>query len=155
MTALLSRPYASRDRSACLAIFDSNLPIFFAPHERDEFCSVLDSTDAKDRPYLVLTRQGAVVACGGLTANTARGQASLAWGMVDRAFHGQGLGTLLTECRLALARATPGIAEVVLATSQHSRGFYERFGSTVSAVTPDGFAPGLDRCDMALRLTPT
>jgi predicted GNAT family N-acyltransferase len=153
MKDIVSRPYISDDFSACLAIFDSNVPNFFAPQERSDFCQFLASINDTDRPYLVLTRNGSVIACGGLIAETDKRQAHLAWGMVDRAFHGQGLGTTLTQARLALARATPDIAELMLATSQHTHGFYEGFGFTVSNVTADGFASGLDRWDMTLPLT--
>jgi predicted GNAT family N-acyltransferase len=152
MNDIVSRPYISDDFSACLAIFDSNVPTFFAPEERADFCQFLGTINAEDRPYLVLTRKGSVIACGGLIIETAKRQASLAWGMVDRTLHGQGLGTSLTQARLALVGATPNIAELMLATSQHTGGFYEGFGFTVSKVTPDGFAPGLDRWDMTLHL---
>lgn len=153
MKDIVCRPYIFNDRSACLAIFDSNVPTFFAPEERADFCEFLGGINAEDRPYLVLTRQGSVIACGGLIAMTETRQAVLAWGMVERALHGQGLGTRLTRARLALARTIPNIAVLRLATSQHTRGFYEDFGFIVSKVTPDGFASGLDRWDMTLRLT--
>lgn len=66
-----------------------------------------------------------------------------------------GTGTSLTLARLELARAIPDIAELIMDTSQHTHGFYEKFGFTVTKVTPDGFAPGLDRWDMTLGLTET
>jgi len=152
MNDVMSRPYLPGDLSACLAIFDSNVPTFFAPAERDEFRAFLGGIDAGDRPYLVLTRAGVVIACGGLVVGADRHRAGLAWGMVDRAFHGRGLGTCLTQARLELARAIPDLAELTLATSQHTRGFYEGFGFVATKVTPDGFAAGLDRWDMTLRL---
>jgi len=155
MDDIVSRPYAADDLPACLAIFDSNVPTFFAPEERADFCQFLESIDTEDRPYLVLVRNGSVIACGGLGVEPERKRASLAWGMVDRAFHGQGLGTSLTLARLEQARAIPGIAELIMDTSQHTHGFYEKFGFTVTKVTSDGFAPGLDRWDMTLRLTKT
>jgi predicted GNAT family N-acyltransferase len=148
-----TRPYLSHDFSACLRLFDSNAPTFFAPEERAEFCEFLKDAAASDSMYLVLARKGSVIACGGLTTEAGSPQARLVWGMVDSALHGQGLGAHLTQARLALARATPDLAEVVLSTSQHTGGFYQKFGFTVSKVIPDGFASGLDRWDMTLRLT--
>lgn len=152
MNDIVSRPYRSDDYSACLAIFDSNVPTFFAPEERAGYCEFLKSVNAEDSPYLVLTQNGSVIACGGLATEPGKRQARLEWGMVDRSYHGQGLGTRLTMARLELARATPGIDELGLETSQHTHGFYEGLGFTVSKVTPDGFAAGLDRWDMMLRL---
>ncbi len=152
MKDIVSRPYATEDRQACLSIFDSNVPAFFALQERSEFLEFLERIGSVDTTYLVLVNGDTVVACGGLTINVKDQQASLSWGMVDRAVHGAGLGTALTRARLALARSIPGINDVVLATSQHTKGFYERFGFAVTHHTPDGFGFGLDRCDMQLAL---
>lgn len=152
MNDVTCRSYVPGDLSACLAIFDSNVPTFFAPGEREEFRAFLDDVDAGDRPYLVLTRAGMVIACGGLMVEANARRAGLAWGMVDRAWHGQGLGTCLTRARLELARAIPDLAELTLATSQHTRRFYAGFGFIAAKVIPDGFGAGLDRWDMTLRL---
>lgn len=152
MTDIHARPYEPRDLAACLAIFDSNVPIWFAPDERPDFCRFLARPEARGGPYLVLVQGADLLACGGLDLGAAPGRAGLTWGMVARAHHGRGLGTRLTEARIALARATPGITELALETSQHTRGFYERFGFALQSVTPDGFGPGLDRCDMVLSL---
>ncbi len=136
-----------------MAIFDSNMPTFFAPEERPDFRLFLETLNAEVSPYLVLIREGSVIACRGLFIEAEKRQAYLAWGMVDRKLHRQGLGTILTQARLTLARANPIISELTLSTSQHTYGFYEGFGFTVSKTTPDGFGTGLDRLDMALSLT--
>lgn len=152
MNEIISRPYSPADFQACLAIFDGNVPPYFAPYERAEFQEHLENLDASAAPYIVLERAGAVVACGGLSFSKCKKKASLTWGMVERASHGQHLGTFLTQARLALARSIPGLEEVELSTSQHTYGFYEAFGFTVSHVQPGGYGPGLDRWDMTLRL---
>ncbi|WP_258078827.1 hypothetical protein [Xanthomonas arboricola] len=48
----------------------------------------------------------------------------------------------------------PDVRRVILDTSQHTRQFYARFGFVVQQVTVDGYAPGLERWDMALDLQP-
>lgn len=151
MAETVVRPYVPDDLPACLAIFDSNLPTFFSAAEREEFRLFLQDAGAENSLYLVLAQGNVVLACGGLSI-LPDGLAHLSWGMVDRAHHGQGLGTRLTLARLALARATPGLTQIALATSQHTRRFYEGMGFTALKVTPDGFGPNLDRCDMILRL---
>lgn len=152
MSEPVLRPYAPRDRAACLAIFDGNMPRFFAPEERADFVAFLEALPRADWPYLVLERDGAVIGCGGLILDAPARRAGLSWGMVDVRLHGTGLGRRLTEARLALVRGMPGIAAVTMETSQHTQGFYARLGFAVQAVTPDGFGPGLDRWDMVLRL---
>lgn len=148
------RDYTPADRDACLAVFDSNIPTYFLPHEREEFATFLDTP--LPGPYLVLVdEEGAVAGCGGYAMQPGTRDAVLCWGMVDRARHGTGLGRLLLDARLARVRAdrlTSDIASVELHTSQHTRGFYERRGFVLEEVRPDGYGPGLDRCDMRLVL---
>ncbi|WP_395540912.1 GNAT family N-acetyltransferase [Neotabrizicola sp. sgz301269] len=150
-----ARPYAAPDREDCLALFDGNVPQFFAPEERQEFAEFLDALPecGTEGTYLVLEEAGRILACGGLALDGSGQQASLCWGMVARAHQGKGLGRALTKARLARARVLPGIERVHLATSQHTAGFYAGFGFAVTTVVPDGFGPGLDRCEMVLALS--
>lgn len=145
------RAYAPGDAAECLGIFDSNVPRYFAPDERDEFADFLAGLHPKTGRHLVLTDGDRIVACGGLSFEEPP-RAALAWGMVDAALQGRGLGWQLTAARLDLARAMPELSEVTLATSQHTAGFYARFGFVTTRVVCDGFGPGLHRCDMRLCL---
>ena len=86
------REYAQPDKEACLAIFDSNTPPFFAPHEREEFAGFLDTSSD---PYFVVEHDGEVVGCGGFFLIPNEPAAVLTWGMVARARQGQGIGRLL------------------------------------------------------------
>lgn len=151
------REYTPADRDACLAVFDSNVPRFFVPPEREEFVAFLAALPG---PYLVIEGDsGEVVGCGGYAMEPGTNDAHLCWGMIDQARHGTGLGRLLLDARLERVRADAAdaaggsIEAVALHTSQHTRGFYERRGFHVERVTPDGYAPGLDRCDMRLVLS--
>ncbi|MBP2299879.1 GNAT family N-acetyltransferase [Azospirillum picis] len=145
------RPYAEPDRNGCLAVFDGNMPRFFSAAERPDFARFL-ARHALDWSYLVLERGGRIAACGGIVLENDGTTAGLCWGMVDRALHGTGLGTTLTEARLRSAAAIPGVTRVKLDTSQHTHGFYRRFGFRTVAVAEDGYGPGLDRYDMLLHL---
>ncbi|TDK31270.1 GNAT family N-acetyltransferase [Rhizobium deserti] len=152
MDQIATRPFRNDDYNACLSIFDGNVPKFFSPDERVEFAQFLDSIGSSTNLYLVLTLSDCIVACGGLSIGPDPRTASLCWGMVDPVWHRQGLGTRLTIERLKLARSSAEVAEVVLATSQHTSPFYERHGFRVVNITPNGFTAGLDRYDMMLRL---
>lgn len=133
------------DREACLALFDSNVPDFFHEGERPEFEAFLDDLPG---PYLVLLRDREIVACGGYALRDGGAVADLCWGMVRRDLHGRGLGRHLAERRIARAVTDPRVAEIALNTSQHTVGFYERLGFVTLSVESDGYAPGLDRCEM-------
>ena len=140
------RPYRARDFAACLRLFDSNMPEFFAPHERAEFEAFLRDAG----PYLVGEMGGQVVACGGFEGTGT--SASQTFGMVARDRQGQGIGLALTRARLEAIGAAPGVERVVIETSQRSAGFYDRLGFRVTEVTENGFGPGLDRWVMVREL---
>lgn len=149
--SVVARPYTPSDQHACLDLFDGNVPVFFSPSERLEFEQFL-SGQALKQPYQVLECDGRIAGCGGLIIEEDGITAGLCWGMVDRQLQGMGLGRALTELRLRSAAAIPGVIQVRLDTSQHTQGFYARFGFEALNVTPDGYGPGLDRWDMLLRL---
>ena len=72
--------------------------------------------------------------------------------MVRRDRHRSGLGRLLTEARIERAARDPRVNTVALNTSQHTEGFYLRFGFRTVEIVPDGYAEGLHRYEMRLRL---
>ncbi|MFA6071239.1 MAG: GNAT family N-acetyltransferase, partial [Janthinobacterium sp.] len=117
------RPYQASDRDACLALFDGNTPRFFDPSERAGFVAWLE---ASTQPYLVIERDGNIVACGGHALEAGGTVASLCWGMVAQDVHGQGLGRALTQARLDAIRAMPQVVRVTMNTSQHTQQFYAR-----------------------------
>lgn len=142
------RDYEAADRDACLAVFESNVPEFFTPSERAEFETFLSEPPG---PYLVLEDEaGRVVACGGYAVEPGRATADLCWGMVLRDRQGSELGRRLTQARLERIRKDESARQVALRTSQRTRGFYERLGFVTERVVPNGFAPGLDRCEMRM-----
>jgi GNAT superfamily N-acetyltransferase len=144
------RAFRPEDRGACLDVFESNVPRYFRRPERVEFAAFLDALPG---PYLVVeAADGPVVACGGWARRPGSDTVDLCWDMVARSLHGEGLGRLLVEERLARIRADGTVRAVTLNTSQRTVGFYEAFGFVVERVVPDGYAPGLDRCDMRLVL---
>ncbi len=151
MMQITSRPYSIEDRPACLAVFDTNTPRFFAPQERAQYSEFLTSV-VLERPYLVLQDGGEIIGCGGLKVLPDQKTAFLSWGMVASHYHGKGIGRLLAEARLDLARSIPQVETITLNTSQHTKGFYEKFGFIATTITPDGYAPGLDRWDMILQV---
>ncbi|ALN75328.1 GNAT family N-acetyltransferase [Aureimonas sp. AU20] len=145
------RAYRPADRDGCLRLFDGNVPEFFAPSERGDFAGFL-SRPSHTAHFWVLEQGGALVACGGWLPEADGETVGLCWGMVDRALQRKGLGSRLTQARILAARQAPGITRVRLDTTQHSQGFYARFGFEVENISKDAYAPGLDRWDMILRL---
>ncbi|MBH1433265.1 GNAT family N-acetyltransferase [Stenotrophomonas maltophilia] len=140
------RVYQPADARACLSIFDSNVPTYFAPEERSDFERFLRE-QAADCAFQVIERDGNVVACGGLSRR-GDGSAGFCWGMVQRALHRHGLGRELALARLHQAESDPSIDRITLSTSQHTQGFYAGLGFRVVRVVTDGHGAGIDAVDM-------
>ena len=150
-SAVNFRPWRPADRDIGLALFDSNVPKYFAEQERKDFIELIDELPG---PYFVMTdADGTPVGCGGYAQEDDRpGSAALCWGMVARDRHGQGLGDALLRFRLEKIAADPAFREVRIETSQFSRGFFQRYGFEQSKQVADGFAPGIDLIAMTLDL---
>lgn len=58
----------------------------------------------------------------------------------------------MTQARLERIRQDATFTEVALRTSHLTERFYERIGFKTERMTPDGIAPGLDKCEMRLKL---
>ena len=139
--------YSKEKFDPCVDIFVSNLDKYFAEYELDEFKTFLDYA-ATSNTYYVVVDEGAVTACGGY--EKMGDVVGLTWGMVKRNLHGRGYGKALTVYRLnAIKVEYPGTA-ILIDTSQHTKGFYERQGFRVEAIEKDGYKPGLDKYFMVL-----
>ncbi len=151
------RSYTPADRAACLRIFKSNQPKFFTVAEEADFVQWLDQMDGRipmppddEAYYFVVEDAGRLIACGGWGIRAGTSHATLIWGMVDGARHGQGAGQALTAHRLGGFRAAHSGMDITIDTSQHTAAFYARFGFVTEKFTEDGYAPGLHRHDMRL-----
>lgn len=136
------KPYSNAWYAQCVDIFLSNQDLYFADDELDQYKTFLQK-HAEQSAYFVLLEEGKIVGCGGY--ENYDGKMGLTWGMVKRAYHGQGYGKQLTIYRLNEIKAKFPNKKIVIDTSQHSKGFYEKQGFKIDAIEKDGFAPGLDK----------
>jgi hypothetical protein len=149
-SSLIVRDYVARDKDACLAIFDSNVPKYFGAQERRTFETWLDDLRG---PYLAIEDGGEIVAYGGTALHqTEPGVAVLCWGMVTRSRHKSGIGRLLLVERLMRLSSDPSLAVAVVNTSQHSAGFFTRMGFTTRRIISDGYFAGMDKHEMSVPL---
>jgi hypothetical protein len=144
---MILRPYRVEDRDGCLALFDSNVPAFFAAHERADFASFLDEDlHELGLRYFVLVEGERIIACGGVGL---RGEdAVMCWGIVDGRRHGEGLGRLLLFTRL-VSGARLGARRAVLDTIPKVAPFFEKEGFVITGGEDDHYGPGIHRRDLA------
>ena len=139
------RKYEAEDLEPVVAVFRSNIPKYFGPSEEAGLREFLAAMRAED--YYVIEVDGEIVGAGGIALNE-DDTVSLCWGMVREDHLGTGLGRKLTEFRVAASREKFGDRAMVTSTSQHTEGFYEKFGFRTVEHTPNGFGPGIDICKM-------
>jgi GNAT superfamily N-acetyltransferase len=134
------RPFESRDRASCLAIYQQNEHGYFPADFLVYFEFWLDS---EEFIKLVLCVDGVPVAIGAVNCNKRFGLATawLTFGMVSPAYQGKGLGSALVLARLSLL-PKPIRAARVLMTNEASKAFYARFGFAPYGASPSG-RPGL------------
>ena len=149
----LLRRYEDADRDACLAVFDSNVPRFFAPHERDGFASFLGDLERFSVQYFVLVESAGpharMIACAGVGRRD--DEARMCWAIVDGARHGEGFGRLLLLVRLVRG-AELGARRAGLDTIPSVAPFFEREGFVITGGEDDHYGPGIHRRDLLLRL---
>jgi len=141
--------YKAKHKSACLAIFKTNMPKYFLLEEFHDFDKWLDEKGLNGR-YFVCLQNGQLVACGGYFYDNEREKAGLSWGMVDANLHRMGIGTQLTTFRVQKMIAEFPNETYMIDTSQHTAPFYQKMGFVTKEITPNGFGEGLDQYYMEI-----
>ena len=144
------RPYMPADKPACVRLFASNIPKYFAPHEQAEFEAFLDEPECIY--FVVEDDSGTVIGCGGYYLDERRRAGGLCWGLVGNQYHHQGVGRFLLLQRLSRLCAEGTVDSVFIDTSQHTAPFFEKAGFVTYRVLPDQYAPGLHSYEMILKL---
>ncbi len=148
------RKFNHADESSCMDAFKSNVPTFFTEEEVKDFETFfrrMESGHDKAHYYVVVFDQK-VIGCGGFGDKENNGIFSLAWGFIHKDFHKKGLGKKLLVHRLALIKQLNPEAVIVIDTTQHSFGFFEKQGFRITKITEDFYTKGMHRYDMTLKV---
>jgi len=145
--------YSPAFEKDCLAIFESNVPAYFASQERETFRGFLNRQVHPYYYFVVYDEFEQIVACGGMKLEPTNHSAMLRWDMVARDFQKRGVGVFLTLSRLHLLSQNPDVQMVNVYTSQHTYQFYEKFGFILQHVIPNGIVEGMDEYYMELKLS--
>jgi GNAT superfamily N-acetyltransferase len=143
------RPFESRDRASCLAIYQQNEPDHFPADFLVYFEYWLDSEEFLK---LVLCIDDAAVAIGGVSCQTFFGLSTawLTFGMVSPASQGKGLGSALVLARLSLLPKPTHATRVLMTNVEASKAFYGRFGFAPYGGSPSGRPGRVLPCNSAL-----
>ena len=128
------------------------MPEYFAKDELSDFQKYLKNIsktkDGWTDSFYILKRDKKIVGCAGLGLNKSKKIATLSWGMVDKNYHRNGIGTQLTNYRLNLLQSYKLDLKIRLDTSQHSYLFYEKFGFKIEDIEKDGYEKGMHKYNM-------
>ena len=145
MSELGFREYQPADCDACLALFDSNCPAFFAANERADYVDFL-STAAGGYELCLIDQQ--VVGAYGLEPHPSGGLA-IRWILLSPNVQGRGIGSQIMARVLDTLR-TGRVPQLHIAASHKSAPFFAKFGAKELATVVDGFGPAMHRVDMIL-----
>ena len=112
--------YNTRHYSRCIQIIQSNTPEFIHPDEHREYEKFL----REEKIYYVLSLNSKIIACGGIWVNSDQSKSGLSWGLVDRQYHGMGIGKKLLKYRLNQIKEKYPRSTIRCETSQHTYKFF-------------------------------
>ena len=138
-------PYQREHKEACIKVFRSNIGKYFAEEELAEFEEFLD-TKVETLKYFVMISADKVIGCGGYYV---RGdEVRLNDGMIDQSEHKTGAGVQLLEFRLNAAKLEYPNKDIGIDTSQHTEGFFKKYGFTTTNIVNNFFGEGIDKVSM-------
>jgi N-acetylglutamate synthase-like GNAT family acetyltransferase len=140
--------YSSVYKKELLSIFESNVPDYFAPHEKDYFDTYVDE---HPNEYSVLFLNSKIIGAGGIALNK-DDTVSLVWGMIGKDYHKQGYGEALLKFRLIKAKENYPGKIIVSNTSQFTEGFFAKYGFKTVYTKDNYWAAGLHLRKMTLHI---
>lgn len=135
------KTYLSSHKDRLLLILQSNIPDYFAQSEKKDFANYLDH---EREDYFIIMDKDAIVGCGGINYDHDKNIAIISWDIIDRDYHGKGLGGKLLSYRLAHITDNYPSYTIRVRTAQNTFKFYEKYGFELKYTQKDYWALGYD-----------
>ena len=142
---IIIRKFKLEDKEKLVRILKNNVPRYFAETEVDDYEEYING---KVQDYYVAKLGDEIIAAGGINYDKDRQLAKISWDIVDIPFQKQGIGRLLMKHRLEVIAAKKDIKSIIVRTSQHAYGFYEKMGFKLLERHKDYWAKGFDMYKM-------
>ncbi len=142
---IIIRKFKLEDKEKLVRILKNNVPRYFAETEVDDYEEYING---KVQDYYVAQLGDEIIAAGGINYDKDRQLAKISWDIVDIPFQKQGIGRLLMKHRLEVIAAKKDIKSIIVRTSQHAYGFYEKMGFKLLERHKDYWAKGFDMYKM-------
>jgi ribosomal protein S18 acetylase RimI-like enzyme len=138
---MVIRQYKADDKAEVIALFRLNTPQWFAVEEEADLNSYLEK-DSEN--YFLMLDGKKLVGAGGFNLFKEDLLARISWDFFHPSCQKQGLGTELVKYRLTKLSEYSWIGKIVVRTSQHAFGFYEKHGFELKETIKDYWAEGMD-----------
>lgn len=135
------RTFQSSDVFRILELFRLNTPEYFSPSEEEDLIYYLEH---EIEHYFVLLVNDIILGCGGFNLSEDKQTGKISWDIFDPKSQGKGLGTALTNYRIARMKEIESIKKISVRTSQLVYPFYAKFGLELKEVVKDYWAEGFD-----------
>jgi [ribosomal protein S18]-alanine N-acetyltransferase len=120
-------PYRKEFLQHAEAIFDSNVPDFVAPEEKQDLLFFLEK-ETQDLSYYILFSEGEALGMCGYHIDKDKNEAILCWGLLHRKAHSRKLGSAMLQFRIEEIRKISSSAKIICRTSHVTEGFFAKFG---------------------------
>lgn len=134
-------PYTPNNKQSLIEIFNLNVPIYFAPHELNEFLSYLE---IKSETYLCIYHENKIVGGVGYDYKEEDKSGRINWIFVHPNCKGFGLGKEAVEFCIAKLKEDGRVEKLIVRTSQLAYKFFEGFDYKLVKIEKDYWTPGLD-----------
>ena len=131
--------YENSNKQRLLEIFDSNVPSYFDPSERQQFIDYLQKVP---KNYFVFSRAGRIVGSGGFLFRS-KIEGRIVWLMVDQSVHNKGVGRELMHYFEDEIKRQVELKLISLMTSHHTDQFYNKLGYRTIRTENDFWAKGM------------
>lgn len=135
------RKYQSNDYQTIINLLKLNTPKYFAKEEEKDLIYYLESHSEN---FFVLEIDNQILGCGGYNFSDDLSIGKLSWDIFHPQHQGKGLGTKLTQFRIAELRKYPNVKTISVRTSQLVYPFYEKFSFKTKEIIKDYWAVGFD-----------
>lgn len=135
------RAYTPTDHDTALQLLRLNIPEYFAATEEADLVDYLANHIEE---YYVVEDAGTLLGCGGINFSKDGQTGMLSWDFFHPGHQGKGLGTKLTQYRIARLKANEKIRRISVRTSQLAYKFYEKQGFELKEIINDYWAEGYD-----------
>lgn len=147
--AVKIRLFEEADTCLLNQILKGLIPEYFAESEYIDYQEYLAH---EKEEYFVACLDDKIIAAGGINYFLPEGKARLSWDIVDRNYHGRGVGRLLAQFRINKVLESHNFKQLEVRTSQFADGFYARLGFVEKFRTSNYWGKGIHLVHMEMYL---